>query len=74
MSIKRLSRLNEGKRIRVEEGVLHIVDSRYGSAYVYDLSGQLACYLDIHPGDQTVGLHAGVYIVVLNGYPYKVKM
>ena len=54
--------------------MLHIVSSKYGQAYVYDLSGQLACYLDIRPGDQTVGLHAGIYIVVLNGYPYKVKM
>lgn len=70
MSIKMLPRTC----IWGEKEMLHIVSSKYGQAYVYDLSGQLACYLDIRPGDQTVGLHAGIYIVVLNGSPYKVEM
>lgn len=65
----------EGRYIWSADGKLHILDSIHSTAFIYNASnGQLVCNIDIRPGEHTLSLDAGIYVVVINGTPYKVEI
>lgn len=73
--IKDTSCTGEGRCVWSADGKLHILDSIHSTAFIYNASnGQLVCNIDIRPGEHTLSLDAGIYVVVIDGTPYKVEI
>jgi hypothetical protein len=63
----------DGSRVWSHAGTLHITATTAGEARIYSVSGTLAKAVAVAAGEtQRIPLPAGVYIVVLDGKPYKV--